>query len=95
MDFEFVRLLRNVSIGTGCQPWEEGHGEAHALLQDFALCRLRVSKVHHLVHQFVDDNKVVSDRLFFQLLEVFNEHLNEPMQENDNLGCVGISFRHG
>ena len=66
-----------------------------ALLQDLALRCLRIPKVHHLVHQFVNDDKVVADRLFFQLLEVFNEHLNKPMQEDDNLGSVGVPFRHG
>ena len=92
MDFEFVRFLRNVPIGAGGQAWEESYGDVRALLQDLALRRLRISKVHHLVHQLVNNNKVISDRLFFQFLEVFNKHLNKPMQENDNLGGICVSF---
>ena len=45
------------------------------LLQDLAVRGLRVTKVHELVHELVNDNKVVSDALLLQLLEVLREHL--------------------
>lgn len=55
------------------------------LLQDLALGGLGESKVHHFVHELVDDNKVVSDTLFLQLFEVFNQDLGEAMEEDDDL----------
>jgi hypothetical protein len=65
----------------------------HALLQNFALRRLRVAKVHHLVHELVDDDKVVADRLLLELLEVLDEHLHEPVQEDDHLRRVRVPPR--
>ena len=62
------------------------------LLENLALGRLRVPKVHHLVHELVDDDKVVADGLFFELLEVLHEHLHEPVQEEDDLGGVCVAF---
>src|SRR6478752_4029899 len=35
------------------------------LLKDLGFCRLRVTKVHHLVEKFVDNDKVVANGLFF------------------------------
>ena len=55
------------------------------LLEDLALGGLGESKVHHLIHEFVDDNKVISNTLFFQLLEVFDQNLGESMEEDDDL----------
>ena len=49
----------------------------NVLLQDLALRRLRVSKVHDLVQQLVDNDEVVSDALLFELLEVLGEYLND------------------
>jgi len=49
----------------------------YPLLQNLAVCGLRVAKVHQLIHELVDDDKVISDALLFQLLEVFREHLEE------------------
>ena len=40
------------------------------LLQNLAVCGLRVTKVHELVHELINYNKVVSDALLLQLLEV-------------------------
>ena len=45
------------------------------LLEDLALGRLRESKVHHLIHELVYDDKVIPDTLLLQLLEVFNQDL--------------------
>lgn len=50
-------------------------------------------KVHHLVEQFVDDDKVVTDRLLLNLLEVLGEHSHQLVQVEDDLSCVGIALR--
>ena len=63
------------------------------LLQDLALGGLGVAKVHHFVHEFIDDDKVVSDTLFFELFEVFDEDLGEAMEEDDDLCCVRVALR--
>lgn len=62
------------------------------LLQNLALCRLRVSKIHHLVEQFVNDDKVVSNTLLFQHLEVFGEYLHNLVEEQKDLGGIRVSF---
>lgn len=54
-------------------------------LQDLTLGGLGEPKVHHLVHELVDDNEVVPDTLFLQLFEVFNQDLREAMEEDDDL----------
>lgn len=35
------------------------------LLKDLGFCCLRITKVHHFVEKFVDDDKVVSNGFFF------------------------------
>lgn len=62
------------------------------LLQDLALCCLRVSKVHHLIQQFIDDDKVVPDTLLLQHLEVFGKHLHNLVEEQKDLGGIRVSF---
>ena len=62
------------------------------LLQDLALRRLREAEVHHLVHELVDDDKVVADTLFLKLLEVLDEDLRQTMQEDDDFGGVRVAL---
>lgn len=64
-------------------------------MENLALCRLRVAKIHHLVHKFVYDDKVVADGLLLELLEVLYEHLDEAVEEENDLGGVCVSFRQG
>ena len=64
-------------------------------MQDLALCCLRVSKVHHFVQQFIDDDEVVSDTLLLQHLEVFGEDLDDLVEEQEDLGGIGVSFGQG
>lgn len=45
------------------------------LLQDLAVRGLRVTKIHQLIQQLVDDDKVVPDALLLQLFEVLREDL--------------------
>ena len=48
------------------------------LLQDFALGRLGVTEVHHLVEKLVDDDKVVPDGFLLELFKVFDQNLYDP-----------------
>ena len=68
------------------------YGQLRALLENLALCRLRIAKVHHLVHKFVDEDKVVADRFLLQLFKVFDEDGNEAVKEEDDLGGIGVPF---
>ena len=65
----------------------------HSLLQDLALCRLRVSKVHHLVEELVYDDEVIANTLFFQLFEVLLQYRSQLVQEEEDLGGIGIPPR--
>lgn len=38
---------------------------SHILLENLAFCSLRISEIHHLVEEFVDDDKVISYTLLF------------------------------
>lgn len=66
-----------------------------SLLQYLGLCRLRIPEIHHLVQKLVDDDKVVAYALLLQLLEVLGEDLDDLMQEEEDLGGVGVAFREG
>ena len=54
-----------------------------------------VAKVHHLIEQLVDDDKVVSYTLFLELLEVLGKDLDDLVEEQENLGSIGVSFGKG
>jgi len=56
---------------------------------------LWVAKVHHLIEQLVDDDKVVSYTLFLELLEVLGKDLDDLVEEQENLGSIGVSFGEG
>jgi hypothetical protein len=64
-------------------------------LQYLRLCCLWIAKVHHLVQQFVDDDKVVAYTLLFQLLEVLCEDLDNFVEEEQYFGGIGIAFCYG
>lgn len=68
-----------------------GGKDGGGLLENLALCCLWISKVHHLVHELVDDHKVVSDALLLQFLEVLDEHRHETVKEDDHLCCICVS----
>lgn len=61
-------------------------------MQDLALCCLRISKVHHLIQQLVNDDEVVPDTLLLQHFEVFGEHLHDLVEEEEDLGGICVSF---
>jgi hypothetical protein len=52
---------------------------------------LWVAEVDHLVEQLVDNDKVVSNRLLLELFEILDEDLGKPVEDEDDLGGIGIS----
>ena len=48
---------------------------SYLLFENFAFSGLWVSKVHDLIEQFVEQDKVVPDTLLLQLLKVLTEYL--------------------
>lgn len=67
----------------------------NVLLQDLGLGGLGVAKVHHLVEQLVYNDEVVTDGLFFEDLEVLGEDFDDFVEEQEDLGSIGVSFREG
>jgi hypothetical protein len=67
----------------------------YVFLQYLGLGGLRVAEVHHLVQQLVDDDKVVADALLLELLEVLGEDLDDLVQEQQDLGGVGVALGEG
>jgi hypothetical protein len=65
-----------------------GKRAEYRLLKYLALCCLRIAEVHHLVHELVDDDKVIPDALLLEFLKVFDEDLDETVEEED--GFCGI-----
>jgi len=53
---------------------------------------LRISKVHHLIQQLVDNDEVISYTLFFQLFEIFGENFDDFVKEEEDLGGIGIAL---
>lgn len=47
----------------------------YSLLQNLAVCGLRITKVHQLIHQLIYDDKVISNALFLQFLEILGKNL--------------------
>lgn len=66
-----------------------------ALLQDLALGRLGIAKVHHLVQQLVDDDKVVANAFLLQLFKVLFQHGSQLVEEEQDLCRIGIPSGQG
>lgn len=66
-----------------------------SLLQYLTLRRLGIPEIHHLVQKLVDDDEVVAYALLLQLLEVLGEDLDDLVQEEEDLGGVGVALREG
>lgn len=67
----------------------------NVLLQDLALCSLRISEIHHLVEELVDDYEVVADGFFFELFEVLGEDFDDFVKKQKDFGGVGVAFCEG
>lgn len=63
------------------------------LLKYFGFCGLWVSEIHHLVQQFINDDKIISNRFLLQLFEIFSEDLDDFMEEEKDFRCVRVAFR--
>lgn len=61
-------------------------------MQDLSLCRLWIAKIHHLVQQFVYDYEVVPYALLLELFEILGKDLDNLVEEEKYLGCVGVAF---
>lgn len=66
---------------------------AYALLQDLALCRLGVSKVHHLIEQLIQNNEIVTNRLLLELLKVLLKYTSQLVQKENNLCSITVTAR--
>ena len=64
-------------------------------LQQLDLGSLRISIVHHLVEQFVDDNKVVPDGLLLDILEVAFQDLDQFVKEGEDHNSIVIFLGDG
>ena len=64
-------------------------------LEDLGLGGLRVAEIHHLVEELVDDDEVVPDGFFLELLEVFGEDLHDLVEKEEDLGGICVSFGEG
>lgn len=65
------------------------------LLEDLGLGGLGIAKVHHLVEKFVNDDKVIADGLLFEGLEVLGEDFDDLVEEEEDLGGVGVALGKG
>jgi hypothetical protein len=65
----------------------------NVFLEDLRLGGLRVAKVHHLIQQLIYNDEVVADGFFLKRLEVFGEDLDDLVEEEEDLGGIGVAFR--
>ena len=56
------------------------------------LSGLWVAKIHHLVEQLVNDDKVIPYTLLLKLLEVLGEDLHDLVEKEQDFGSIGVSF---
>jgi len=92
-----VRFLCNVpkhlSVTTSTKKVDVSCNSAvHVLLQYLRLGSLGISEIHHLIEQLIDDDKVVSYTLFFELFEVLCKHLDDLVEKKEDLGSICVSF---
>lgn len=67
----------------------------YSLLQNLAFSRLWVTEVHHFVKQLVDDDEVIPNAFFLELLKIFREDLDDLMKKEKNLGRIGVTLCEG
>jgi hypothetical protein len=68
------------------------NSDLDVLLQYLGFGSLGISEIHHLIEQLIDDDKVVSYTLFLKLFEVLCKHLDDLVEEKEDLGSICISF---
>ena len=75
--------------GASDSRWRLGHRNKlvrllhNVLLQNAAVCDLRIAEVDHLVQQLVHNYKIVPNGFLLQLAQVFFEHANEVVQQRE------------
>ena len=84
-----------VSAVTQLHPQFRCSYEADPLLQYLTLRSLRIPKVHHLIQQLVYDDEIVPYRFLLELFEILGKHLDDFVQEKEDLRGVGIAFGEG
>lgn len=61
------------------------------LLQDLALRRLWIAKIHHFIHELIDNDEVIPNTFFLEFFEIFHENLGEAMEEQDDFCGICIA----
>ena len=61
-------------------------------MENLALRCLRVTEVHHLIHELVDDDEVVANGLLLKLFKVFDKDGDKAVEEEDDLGGICVPF---
>ena len=69
--------------------------EGNALLKYLSLRCLWVTKIHHLVQQFIYDDEVVSYTFLLELFEILGEDLNDLVEEEKDFGRIGVALCKG
>ncbi len=78
--------------------WRLGHRNKlvrllhNVLLQNAAVCDLRIAEVDHLVQQLVHNYKIVPNGFLLQLAQVFFEHANEVVQQREKQCGIAVSL---
>ena len=65
------------------------------LAEDLGVGGLRIAKVHHLVKQLVDDDKVIADTLLAHFAKVLFENFDQLVQEQQSHRSVHITVSDG
>ena len=61
-------------------------------MENLALRCLRITEIHHLIHELVDDDEVVADGLLLELFEVFDKDGDKAVEEEDDLSGICVPF---
>ena len=62
-------------------------------MENLALRCLRVTEVHHLIHELVDDDEVVADGLLLEFFKVFDKDRDKAVEEEDDLRGICVPLR--
>ena len=64
-------------------------------LQDLRFGSLGVAKIHHFIHQFIHNYKIITNGLFFELFEILGEDLDDLVEEEEDFGSICIALGKG
>lgn len=63
-------------------------------LKDFRFGVLRITEIHHLIEEFMDDDEIIANAFLFQFGEILIENLNDFVHVDDHHGGVGVGPRN-